>query len=75
MDVRIGVTDLPREIAIELPDDADRDAIKASIEAAIAGESVTLWLTDVSGREIAIASAKIAFAEVGPEGGNPIGFG
>lgn len=75
MDVRIGVTDHPREIGVKLPGDADRAAIKAEIEAALNGESATLWLTDDKGGEVAIPTAKIAFVEIGPESSGPIGFG
>lgn len=75
MDVRIGVTDHPREIGVRLPDDADRDAVKAEIEAALSGSSPTLWLTDQKGGEVAIPSNKLAFVEIGPEGASPIGFG
>ncbi|MDG2027083.1 MAG: DUF3107 domain-containing protein [Acidimicrobiales bacterium] len=75
MDVRIGVTDHPREIAVKLAGDTDRAAVKAQIEAALAGSADTLWLTDEKGGEVGIPSARIAFAEIGPEGGSPIGFG
>ena len=75
MDVRIGVTDHPREIGVKLADDADRAEVKAQVEAALAGSSDTLWLTDEKGGEIGVASARIAFVEIGPEGGSPIGFG
>ena len=33
MDVRIGVTQAPRELTLELPDDLDREALKTKIEA------------------------------------------
>jgi len=76
VDIRIGVTDNPREITMELADDADRKALKADIDAALAGDSSTLWLTDDKGREIAVAASRIAYVELGPEGTtNPIGFG
>lgn len=75
MDVRIGVTDHPREIGVKLADDADRAALKAEVEAALSGGSATLWLTDEKGGEVGIPSGKIAFVEIGPEGGSPIGFG
>lgn len=75
MDVRIGVTDNPREIAIQLADDTDRDSVKAAIDAALTGASPTLWLTDDKGKEVGVASSKIAFVELGPDGANPIGFG
>ena len=75
MDVRIGVTDNPREIAIQLADDADRDTVKAAIDAALTGAAPTLWLVDDKGKEVGVASSRIAFVELGPEGANPIGFG
>ncbi len=75
MDIRIGVTDNPRDIILVLGDDLDRDTVRARIEAALSGESHTLWLTDEKGREVAVAASRIAFVELGPEGANPIGFG
>lgn len=75
MDVRIGVTDHPREIGVKLPDDADRAVVKREVEAALDGSAPTLWLTDDKGGEVGIPAAKIAFVEIGPEGGSPIGFG
>jgi hypothetical protein len=75
VDIRIGVTDNPREIALQLADDVDRDALKAQIDAALAGGEGTLWLTDDKGKDVAVAAARIAYVELGPEGSNPIGFG
>lgn len=75
MDVRIGVTDNPREIIIQLADDADRDEVKAAIDAALTGTAPTLWLIDEKGKEVGVSSAKVAFVELGPDGANPIGFG
>ena len=75
MDVRIGVTQAPRELSLELGDDTDRDALKAQIEQALAGDQV-LWLTDRRGRQVAIPVAKLAYVEVGPpDGDRRIGFG
>ena len=76
MDVRIGVTDTPREINLELSDDLDRAALKQQIEAALSGAVDVLWLTDKKGRDVAISSAKIAFVDIGAsEGERRIGFG
>lgn len=76
MDVRIGVTQTARDIAIELADDSDRDALKAKVDAALTGATDVLWLVDKKGREVAVSSAKIAFVEIGtPEGDRRIGFG
>lgn len=75
MDVRIGVTQAPREITIEV-EDSTRDDVKARIEAALAGAADVLWIADKRGRDIAISSAKIAYVEIGSaEGERRIGFG
>lgn len=76
MDVRIGVTQSPRELSIELDDDADRDDLKARIEAALSGASDVLWITDKRGKDVGIPSAKLAYVELGSvEGDRRIGFG
>ena len=76
MDVRIGVTQAPREINLEVADDTDQTALRAKVEAALSGAVDVLWLTDRRGREIGVAAAKIAYVEVGaPDGERRIGFG
>ena len=76
MDVRIGVTYTPKEIEVELPDDADRDAIVKDVEAALAGTDGILWLTDRRGRTIGVPAAKIAYIEIGsPKEDRRVGFG
>ncbi len=76
MDVRIGVTQAPREINIELADDADRDDLKSRIEAALAGASDVLWIVDKRGKDVGVPSAKIAYVELGSaDGDRRIGFG
>ena len=76
MDVRIGVIHTAKEIDIELPADADRDAIRAAVDTALADDDNTLWLTDRHGREIAVPSARIAYVELGtPDNERRIGFG
>lgn len=75
MDVRIGVTQAPRELNVEL-DDGERDDVKSRVDAALSGASDVLWLTDKRGREIGVPAAKIAYVEVGsPDGDRRIGFG
>ena len=77
MDIRIGITQAPREIALEVEDDAKaREALKTAVNAALTGATDTLGITDKKGRDIAIPSAKIAYVEIGS--GDPdrrIGFG
>ena len=76
MDVRIGVTQAPRELTIELADDEDREALKSRIEAALSGTVDVLWITDKRKRDIGVSAAKIAYIEIGtPDGDRKIGFG
>ena len=77
MDIRIGITQAPREIAIEVDDDAKaRETLKKSVDAALKGETTTLWITDKKGKDIAIPSAKIAYVEIGStDAERRIGFG
>jgi C4-type Zn-finger protein len=77
VDIRIGITQAPREIAIEVEDDAKaREALKKSVDAALKGETATLWITDKKGKDIAIPSAKIAYVEIGStDAERRIGFG
>ena len=77
MDIRIGITQAPREIAIEVEDNAKaREALKKSVDAALKGESTTLWITDKKGKDLAIPSAKIAYVEIGStDAERRIGFG
>ena len=75
VDVRIGVTQAPREITVEV-DDEHRDDIKARVEAVLSGAADVLWITDKRGRDVGIAGAKIAYVEVGSaDGDRRIGFG
>lgn len=74
--VRVGVTQAPREIEVELADDADRASLGKSIEQALAKSEGVLWLEDRRGRRIGIPSAKVAYVEIGAPGDDRrVGFG
>ena len=76
MEVRIGVTQTPKELEVELGDGADRDKLLKEIEAAISAESGMLWLTDRKGRTIGVPAAKVAYVEIGsPKDERRVGFG
>ena len=64
MDVRIGVTYSPKELDIELADDADPAQVKKDIEAALGGSGV-LWVTDRRGRQVGVPADKVAYVELG----------
>ena len=74
MDVRIGVTQVARELAFEV-DDAQRKDLHGRVEAALSGATDVLWVTDRKGRDVAIPSAKIAYVELGTSEERRIGFG
>jgi hypothetical protein len=77
VDLRIGVTQAPRELSVELADDTDREELKGRIDAALAaGDASVLWLTDKRGKEVGVPVAKIAYVEMGTsESDRRIGFG
>ena len=75
VNVRIGVTQAPRELNMEV-DDGERDDLKGRVEAALSGATDVLWVTDKRGREVGVPAAKIAYVEVGSaDGDRRIGFG
>jgi len=77
VDVRIGIVQTPKELEVELADDADREKVLADIEAALTGsDEGVLWLTDRRGRRVAVPVAKVAYVEVGaPSPDRRVGFG
>jgi hypothetical protein len=75
VDVRIGVTYSPKELDIELPEDADPADVKSSIEAAL-GSGGIVWVVDRRGRQVGVPAEKVAYVDIGtPDGDRRIGFG
>jgi len=75
VDVRIGLTQTPKELEVQLGDDADASALRAQVDAALAAGG-TLWLTDRKGRQVGVPAGKLAYVEIGsPEDERRIGFG
>jgi len=75
VNVRIGVTHTPKELEVELADDAKADEVKKAVEAALGGKA-PLWLTDRRGRQVAVPAEKLAYVEIsGPDDSPRIGFG
>ncbi|HET9070380.1 MAG TPA: DUF3107 domain-containing protein [Acidimicrobiales bacterium] len=76
MDVRIGVTQTPKEIEMDLGDGADADAVARQVEEALGSESGVLWLTDRRGRRVGVPAAKVAYVEIDARQDNrKVGFG
>ena len=76
MDVRIGITHTPKELEVEMPDDADRDDVVADIEKLLKTGDGVLWLTDRKGRRVGVPVVKVSYVEVGaPAADRRVGFG
>lgn len=73
MDLRIGVVNVARELAVELADDTDSDALRDDIEAALMSEGM-LWITDRHGKRVGVPVDKVAYVEVGSGDNRRIGF-
>lgn len=72
MEIKIGVQDTPREVALD-SDDTPENVIKA-VEAALeTGGNLTL--VDDRGRTVIVPGSKIAYVEVGAASKGRVGFG
>ena len=75
MDIRIGVSDTPKEITVELSDKTDLKKLKKDIDSALSQETTLFLFTDIKGRQVGIPTNKIAYVDIGAAGsGNPVGF-
>jgi hypothetical protein len=76
MHVRIGVTDTPKELDLEMADDTDAASVRADVEKALAGTDGLLWLTDRRGRQVGVPVARVAYVDIAGDDSEPrIGFG
>jgi hypothetical protein len=76
VDVRIGITQTPKEIEVDMGEDADRDKVVAEIEKLLKTGDGVLWLTDRKGRKVGVPVVKVAYVEVGaPSSERRVGFG
>ena len=76
VDVRIGITQTPKELEVEMPDDTDRDKVVEEIEKLLKTGDGVLWLTDRKGRRVGVPVVKVAYVEVGaPVSERRVGFG
>ena len=67
MDIKIGVTDSPRELIIssaQTPDEVEKAIVNS-----------VLALSDEKGRRYLVPSAKIAYVEIGAADIRKVGFG
>ena len=67
MQVHIGMIQTPKELELDLGEKAEGDAVVQDINQALAEKVDILWLTDRKGRRVGVATAKLAYVEVGPD--------
>lgn len=72
MEVKFGITDIPREVAIETT--ATPEEIAEQIRQAVV-ESSIVDLTDEKGRRVLIPAAKIGYVDLGAPSARTVGFG
>ena len=63
MEVRIGVSQSPKELSLDLGD-VDREQVLKDITKTLADDDAVLWLTDKKGRTVGVPAAKVAYVEV-----------
>ncbi|MBC8364893.1 MAG: DUF3107 domain-containing protein [Actinobacteria bacterium] len=75
MDIRIGVVNTAKELALELPDDTDPASVHGALEAALAVDFGVFRLTDAKGRTVGVPADKIAYIDIDPgDGTKSFGF-
>jgi hypothetical protein len=73
VEVKIGITDSPRELVFTSPQTPSE--VEALVSAALGEDSNVLGLTDDKGRRFLVNSAKIAYVEIGAADSRRVGFG
>jgi hypothetical protein len=76
LDVRIGLVYSPQPLEVELPDDADLEALKTEVAKVLADDDHVLWLSDRKGNQVAVVGSKVTFVALGSGADKSrIGFG
>ncbi|OBH01207.1 MULTISPECIES: DUF3107 domain-containing protein [unclassified Mycobacterium] len=73
MEVKIGITDSPRELV--LSSTQTQAEIEELVASALRDDSGLLTLNDERGRRFLVQSAKIAYVEIGVADARRVGFG
>lgn len=71
MEVRIGLSNSPRELAFE--SDLSAEDLRGAVERAVADESV-LALKDSKGRQFLVNTEALLYVEIGADLGRKVGF-
>ena len=72
MEVKVGIRDVPREVAVETK--ASASDLEAALADALASNGI-FTLTDDKGRKVLIPAAQVAYIDLGTENTRAVGFG
>ncbi|MBF6350872.1 MULTISPECIES: DUF3107 domain-containing protein [Nocardia] len=72
MEVKIGISDSPRELVIASAQTPDE--VEALVSEALGGSGGVLTLADEKGRKYLIQAGKVAYVEIGAATGGRVGF-
>lgn len=72
MEVKIGITDVPREVVIET--NVPAEDITKALRDALAGSDL-LDLVDEKGRRVLIPASRVAYLDLGSPSARSVGFG
>ncbi|MDU0478892.1 DUF3107 domain-containing protein [Staphylococcus chromogenes] len=72
MDIKIGFTDSPRELAISTSE--TQEEVRAKVAASLEAESGVLELADDRGRQFLVRNSRIAYVEIGVATSRTVGF-
>ena len=73
MEVKIGVSDSPRELVFNSSDSPE--LVEHQIKQALGDDSGVLSLTDDKGRRFLVQTSKITYVEIGAADVRRVGFG
>ncbi|AXK88094.1 DUF3107 domain-containing protein [Nocardia farcinica] len=72
MEVKIGISDSPRELVITSSQTPDE--VEALVSEALSGSTGVVKLSDDKGRKFLIQAAKVAYVEIGTSTVGRVGF-
>lgn len=73
MEVKIGVTDSPRELVFNSAQTPSE--VEKLVTDGLSADSAVLGLTDEKGRRFLVQAKRIAYVEIGAADGRRVGFG
>lgn len=72
MEVKIGISDSPRELVIASSQTPEE--VEALVSGALNGSGGVLSLEDEKGRKYLVQATKVAYVEIGTASGGRVGF-